>query len=97
MLCHRAIASGGGLVARERREITRLRDCVTPPAGLQTRLIAQDAQTARLRALVRAALAHVTTELVRKRADTPRQIAIASGLIALGSQLIAVGARLIAV
>jgi hypothetical protein len=90
VLFDREITHIGGEIARQRRQVTGVRDLVTLSRGNQARLGA-------VAALARAALTHVTAERVRNGIDTRREIAIAGSLIAIRRQLVAIGARLIAV
>lgn len=90
VLCHRAIARVGGVVARQRREIAGVRDLVTLVGGVETRVSG-------LHALAGVAPADVTAVLVYARVDPVREVAIAGRLVAVGGQLVTVGACLVAV
>jgi hypothetical protein len=89
-LLHRQIASGGGLIPRERHDIARLRDGVALTGDVQTR-------SAGLLTPLGGALTDVTGDLVLTRIHAGREVAITRRLVAVGSDLVAVGARLVAV
>ena len=89
-LRHRQIARGGGLIARERREISRVRDGVAIAGGVQTR-------SGGLLTLMGRALTDGTGDLVLTRIRAGPEVAIARRLVAVGSDLVPLGARLIAV
>jgi hypothetical protein len=89
-LRHRQIACVGGLIARERREVTSVGNSVAHAGRVQTR-------SSGLLTLMGGALTDVTGDLMFTRIHAGREVAIARRLVAVGSDLIAVRARLIAV
>jgi hypothetical protein len=80
----------GGLIPRRRRSIAVVRDLITGTGRL-------DARMRSLPALLRAAIAKVTCDVVLDRVAALHEVPIARFLIAVGRSLIAVGRRLIAV
>lgn len=89
-LHHRQIARGGGLIARERRKIARLRDGVALAGDIQTR-------SAGLLTPPGGALTDVTGGVVLTRFHAGPEVAITRRLVAVSSDLVAVGARLVGV
>jgi hypothetical protein len=89
-LRHRQIARGGGLIARERREISRVRDGVAVAGGVKTR-------SGGLLTLIGRAFTDGTGDLVLTRIRAGLEVAIARRLVTIGSDLVTLGARLVAV
>jgi len=98
------IARLGGQVARLRGVIAGKRERVTLVGGAETRtsgLVALTsglvARTSGLVTLLGGVLADALAEIVRPRAATGLEVAVARSLLIVGSILVAVGARLVAV
>jgi hypothetical protein len=89
-LHHRPIARGGGLIARQRREIARVRDGVALARDVQTR-------SAGLITPLGGALTHITRDLMLTRFHAGPEVAITRRLVAVSRDLVAVGARLVAI
>jgi hypothetical protein len=86
----REIAGLGGLISREGREITGVRDGVALRCGIQPRLGGDVSPS-------RGSLTHFAGQRVRVSLDAGSLIAVARGLIAVCGELVTIGARLIAV
>ncbi len=87
---HRQIARGGSLIARERREISRVRDGVAFAGGVKTR-------SGGLLTLLGRAFTDGTGDLMLTRIRTGVEVAITRLLVTIGSDLVPLGARLIAI
>lgn len=96
-LCCRPIASVGGLISCQRRQITGVGDLVTRVGAVQSRSSRLITVAGSQRALIGGVLAYILAAVVLASIAAGRKLAITGRLILIGRNLVAVSARLIAV